>query len=229
MKYLGESFDIHTGGEDHIPIHHPNEIAQSEAATGKKFVNFWLHGAFLTFKGEKVSKSRGGLYTVSELEEKGFPPLAYRYFCLTAHYRTPLDFSFKALENAENSVGRLKNIISELRDDKKLNQKYLEEFNKAISDDLDMPNALAILWNFLRNNSAEGKIKTIKEMDKVLGLDLFKKEKIIIPKEISQLVKEREKARKNKNWQRADELRKEIKAKGYLIEDTAKGPKLKKK
>jgi len=229
MKYLGESFDIHTGGEDHISIHHPNEIAQSEAATGKKFVNFWLHGAFLTFKGEKVSKSRGGLYTVSELEEKGFPPLAYRYFCLTAHYRTPLDFSFKALENAENSVGRLKNIISELRDDKKLNQKYLEEFNKAISDDLDMPNALAILWNFLRNNSAEGKIKTIKEMDKVLGLDLFKKEKIIIPKEISQLVKEREKARKNKNWQRADELRKEIKAKGYLIEDTAKGPKLKKK
>lgn len=226
MKYLGETFDIHTGGEDHIQIHHTNEIAQSEAATGKKFVSFWLHGAFLNFKGEKVSKSKGGLYTLSELEEMGFNPLAYRYLCLTAHYRSPLDFSLENLESAKNAYERLKNIISEIKDDKKINQKYLEEFNAAISDDFDMPRAIAILWNLVRDNNAEGKVKTIKEMDKVFGLDLFKKEKIKISSEIKKLIKEREKSRKDKNWQKADELRKEIESRGYIVEDTPKGPKI---
>ncbi|MBU2539815.1 cysteine--tRNA ligase [Patescibacteria group bacterium] len=252
MKYLGETFDIHTGGEDHISIHHTNEIAQSEASTGKKFVNFWLHGAFLTFKGEKVSKSKGGLYTISGLEEKGFNPLAYRYLCLTAHYRSPLGFNLDSLKSAENAYDRLKNIVQEIKNDKKIhpvrspmrlrigsrlwrltsngvNEKYLNDFKNAINDDLDMPKAIAILWNLIRDKNAVGKLGTIKEMDKVLGLDLLKKEKKEIPAAIKKLAIEREKARKNKDWQKADELRKQIEKSGYLIEDTENGPKLRRK
>jgi cysteinyl-tRNA synthetase len=228
MKYLGEHFDIHTGGIDHIQIHHTNEIAQSEATTSKKFVNYWLHGEFLNFKGEKISKSKGGLYTISELEEKGFSSLAYRYLLLTAHYRSPLEFSLESLKKAQEGYERLKNIIGEIKDDKKINKKYLEDFEKAINDDLDMPKAISVLWKMLRDKNAPGKIKTIQEMDKVFGLDLLKKEKIEIPKEIKKLVAEREKARKQKNFQKSDQLRAKIKSLGYWVEDTADGPKVKK-
>ena len=228
MKYLGEHFDIHTGGIDHIPIHHTNEIAQSEAATEKKFVNYWLHGEFLTSKGGKISKSTGGLFTLSELEEKGFKPLAFRYLLLTAHYRTPLNFSLQSLQEAQNGYERLKNIVGELNDDKKTNKKYLNEFETAINNDLDMPNALSISWKLIRDKNAQGKINTIKEMDKVLGLDLLKKEEIKIPKNIQDLIAEREKARKNKDFKKSDELRAKIKSLGYAIEDTAEGPKAKK-
>ncbi len=228
MKYLGKHFDIHTGGEDHIPVHHTNEIAQSEAATNKKLANYWLHGAFLTFKGEKVSKSKGGLYTVAELETKGFSALVYRYLCLTAHYRTPLDFSLESLENSQNSLNRLKNIIAKTKDDKKKNKKYLKEFEKAINDDLDMPKALAVLWNLVRDAKATGKRKTIEEMDRVFGLDLLKEEIVKIPNDIKTLAQERKKARRRKDWQRADQLRQQIKGLGYRIEDTAKGPVIKK-
>ena len=227
MKYLGKNFDIHTGGEDHISIHHTNEIAQSEAATGKKFVNFWLHGAFLNYRGEKVSKSKGGLFTIAELEQKGFLPLAFRYLCLTAHYRSPLEFSLESLENAKLSYVRLKNIIGENRDDKKVNTKYLEDFNRAISEDLDMPKALAILWNLVRDRGAQGKIKTIKEMDKVLGLDLLKKTKIKISSEVSKLVAEREIAREKKDFTRADELRQKIESLGFSVKDTEDGAEVK--
>jgi cysteinyl-tRNA synthetase len=223
MKYLGENFDIHTGGEDHIPVHHTNEIAQSEAATGKKFVNYWLHGAFLTFKGEKISKSKGGLYTISELEKLGYLPLSYRYLCLSAHYRTQLDFSAENLKNAQNSYERLKNIISKIKDDKKENKSYLEEFEKAINDDLNLPAALQVLWKLVRDEKAYGKIKTIEKMDEVFGLDLLKKEKIEIPEEIKKLADEREKARKNNNWKLADELRNKIRKKGFLIDDSDSG------
>lgn len=246
MKYLGENFDIHTGGEDHIPVHHTNEIAQSEAATGKKFVNYWLHGAFLMFKGEKVSKSKGGLYTIAELEELGFKPLTYRYLCLTAHYRTQLEFSLDNLKASQNSLERLKNIISELKDsrkskdflthknseefldDKKENKPYLEEFGKAINNDLDMPSALQVLWKLVRDKKAEGKISTIRKMDEVLGLDLLKKEKIIIPEEIKKIADDREKARKKKDWKLADDLREKIRKKGWQIDDSEKGYRLKK-
>ncbi|HUS49005.1 MAG TPA: cysteine--tRNA ligase [Candidatus Paceibacterota bacterium] len=228
MKYLGENFDIHTGGEDHIQVHHTNEIAQSETATGKKFVNYWLHGAFLTFKGEKVSKSKGGLYTISELQEKSFEPLAYRYFVLTAHYKSQLNFDLEALENAQNSYERLKNIISEIKDDKKINKDYLAEFEKAINNDLDMPSALAILWKLVRDKKAQGKIKAIKKIDEVFGLDLLKKEKISVPSEIKKLAEEREKARKGKDWKLADELREKIKTKGWKVDDTEEGHKIRK-
>ena len=227
MKYLGEHFDMHTGGEDHISVHHTNEIAQSEAATGKKFVNYWLHGAFLTFKGEKVSKSKGGLYTISELEEKGFEPLHYRYFCLNCHYKGQLDFSLENLANAKNSYIRLKNIISVLKDDKKINEKYINEFEKAINDDLDMPKALSVLWNLLRDDKAEGKINALRKIDDVLGLELLKKEKIDIPKEVGGLAEQREKARKEKNWKKSDEFRNKIKEKGFIIEDTEEGYRIK--
>ena len=198
MKYLGEHFDIHTGGIDHIQIHHTNEIAQSEAATGKKFVNYWLHAGWLLFKGEKVSKSKGGLFTISELEEKGFSALNFRYLALGTHYKKPLRFTLKNLEAAKNSYKRLKNIISELKDDGKINKKYLSDFEKVVEDDLNVPEALQVLWKLLRDDKAIGKIETIKEIDKVLGLDLLKRIKVDIPKTIQKLVKEREKFRKEK-------------------------------
>jgi cysteinyl-tRNA synthetase len=223
MKYLGETFDVHTGGIDHIPVHHTNEIAQSEAATGKKFVNYWLHGAFLTFKGEKVSKSKGGLYTIAELEELGFKPISYRYFAFTAHYRMPLDFTLENLKSAQNSCERLKNIILDLKDDKKLNKKYLKDFQKAIDDDLNMPNALAVLWNLLRDRDAKGKINTIKEMDKVFGLDLLKKEEAEVSDEIKKLIEQREEARKKKDFKKADSIRDELSKKGVILEDTREG------
>jgi len=229
MKYLGEEFDIHTGGQDHIQIHHTNEIAQSEAATGKPFVRYWLHGAWLLFKGRKISKSLGGLYTVSELEKLGFEPLAFRYLCLATHYRKPLSFTLENLETSRNSYQRLRNIISELRDDKKLNKEYIEEFEKSVNDDLDMPGALQVLWKLLRDEKAEGKIRTIREIDKVLGLDLLKKEKIKIPEKVKRLIEERENLRKNKRWVEADEVRKKINNLGFVIEDTEKGVIVKKK
>ncbi len=228
MKYLGEHFDIHTGGQEHIQIHHTNEIAQSEAATGEKFVNYWLHGAWLLSKGEKVSKSKGGLYTVSELEELGFQPLAFRYLCLGTHYKKPLNFTIENLEAAQNSYQRLKNIISELKDDKKKNKEYLEEFEKAINDDLNMPEALQVLWNLLRDGDASGKLRTIKEMDTVLGLDLLKKEKTEIPAEIKKLIAEREKARKARDFTAADKIRERINKLGFVLEDTEKGVSVKK-
>ena len=228
MKYLGEHFDIHTGGEDHIHIHHTNEIAQSEASTGKKFVNYWMHGAFLTFKEKKISKSKGGLYTISELEELGFSPLEYRYLTLTTHYRKSLDFSIKNLKAAQKSYQRLKNIISGIKD-KGVNKKYLKDFENIIDNDLDMPGALGILWNLSRDRKAKGKLGTIKKMDEIFGLDLLKSEKIKIPEKIKTLVKEREKSRKDKDWKKADDIRAKINKQGYILEDTKKGAVVRKK
>ncbi len=234
MKYLGENFDIHTGGEDHISIHHPNEIAQSEAATGKKFVNYWLHGIYLNFKGEKISKSKGGLYTISELEKQNFNPFSFRYMCLTTHYRKPLNFSLEILESAQNSFNRLKNIISEIKNkDEKKNRKNIDaakkQFLEIINDDLNLPKATAFLWEILRDeklNDSE-KYELAIDFDKVLGLELNKEEKIEIPDEVLKIAEEREIARKNKNWKKSDELRKKIFEKGYKIDDTKEGMKIK--
>ncbi|MCK5043602.1 cysteine--tRNA ligase [Candidatus Pacearchaeota archaeon] len=228
MKYLGETFDIHTGGEDHISVHHPNEIAQSEAATGKKFVNYWLHSRWLLFKGEKMSKSRGGIYILSELEKKEFNPLEYRYLCLTTHYRKQLNFSLDTLKKAQIAYKRLKNIISEISNDKKINEKYLKAFDSAINDDLNMPVALQILWKLVRDEKAKGKINTIKKMDEVFGLDLLKKEKIEISKELGKLIRERETARKNKDWDEADKIREKINKLGYSLKDTKAGTRVEK-
>ena len=228
-KYLGNQFDIHTGGEDHIQVHHTNEIAQSESAFQKKpWVKYWLHGAFLTFKDKKISKSKGGLYTISELEKLNFSPLTFRYLCLNIHYRKRLNFSLPTLKNAKNSLKRLKKIISEIKDDKKINKKYIQQFEDAINNDLDMPKALSILWKLVRDKKATGKIKTIKKIDTVFALDLLKKEKIKLPSKIKKLINEREKARKNKNYKKADEIRNILQKQGILLEDTSSGVIIKK-
>jgi len=187
-----------------------------------------MHGNFLTLKDSKMSKSKGGILTISELEKKGFEPLVYRYFCLTTHYRKRLIFSIKNLESAKTSYLRLKNSIAETQEDKTLNKPYLKEFEEAINNDLDMPNALQVLWKLIRDKNAKGKIQTIKEIDKVLGLKLLEKDNFEIPKEIQKLVEERETARAEKDWAKSDELRNKINESGYQIDDTGDGTKIKK-
>ncbi|MBD3252643.1 cysteine--tRNA ligase [Candidatus Pacearchaeota archaeon] len=249
MKYLGEQFDIHTGGEEHIPVHHTNEIAQSEAATGKKpWVKYWLHLRWLVIDSGKMSKSLGNVYQLSDLEEKGFEPLAFRYFCLTGHYRKNLNFTINNLKNSQNSYNRLKNIITGIKNDKKTNKKYLKKFEEAINDDLNLPLALQILWELARDKKAHGKLSVIKRMDEVLGLDLLKKEEIKVykikledkiklkenltttiiapketPKEIISLVRKREELRKQRKWQEADVIREKIRVLGYKVDDTKEG------
>lgn len=241
-KYLGQPFDIHTGGVDLIFPHHENEIAQSEAGNNKKFVNYWLHNEHIMVDGKKMSKSLGNYYTLRDIKN----PIALRYFYLTGHYKSQLNFTMENLENAENSYERLKNIIENLidssnnptgnnaskssakREEVDINNSYLEEFKKAMDDDLDTPKALQILWKLVRDENAQGKIATIKKMDEVFGLKLLEKEKIEIPENISKLLKEREQARKNKNWKLADELRDKINKLGYSVDDTNEGGKVKK-
>ncbi len=223
-KYLGKQFDIHTGGEDHVPIHHTNEIAQSECGFDvKPWVKYWMHGAFLVFGGEKMSKSSGKIATLNDLHIQGFHPMHYRYFLLTGHYRKQINFTKKNLENAKNSYERLKNIIKDISKEKGVNKKYLNEFEKSINDDLEMPNALKVLWELVRDESAKKKYETIKKMDEVFGLDLLKFEKVEFPKEVQRLVDEREISRKLKDWKKADEIREEVKKLGFQINDTKEG------
>jgi len=228
MKYLGESFDIHTGGFDLVFPHHQNEIAQSEAATGKKFVNYWLHNEWLLVDGKKMSKSLGNFYTLRSIMEKGFKPLSLRYLYLSDHYRSQLNFTLENLKNAQNSYERLKNIVKELKYDGKVNEEYLRDFEKAMDQDLETSKALQVLWTLVRDEKAQGKVETIGKMDEVLGLKLLEKEKIKVPAEIQQLVDEREKARENKNFKLSDELRQKMKEKGWWVDDTDEGPKVKK-
>lgn len=220
MKYLGENFDIHVGGMDHIPVHHTNEIAQSEAATGKKFVNYWIHGAWLLFRGEKVSKSKGGLYTISELEKEKFNALAFRYLCLTIHYRKPLNFTLKNLKKSQDAYQRLRRTTLGLKNDKEINKEYLKKFEEAMNNDLNTSKALQIMWKLVRDGKAQGKYRAIKKIDEVFGLSLLK---IDIPKDVEKLKKERDNARKKKNWKKADELRRKINKYGYTIDDTKEG------
>jgi cysteinyl-tRNA synthetase len=227
-KILGNHFDIHTGAVDLIFPHHTNEIAQSECASGEKFVNYWVHGGFLTMPEGKMSKSIGNVVYIKTLTEKGYKPLDYRYMCLTTQYRMPLTFSEDSLQSAKASLSRLKNICEKIADDGKENKKYLSEFSKAIEDDLNMPKALAVLWELVRDEKAEGKFQTIKKMDDVFGLKLFEKETIEIPKEIKSLAEERLSAKKNKDFKKSDELREKLKSAGWNIKDSKDGYELEK-
>jgi len=228
VKYLGEHFDIHTGGQDHIQVHHTNEIAQTECATGKTpWVNYWLHNAWLLFKGEKVSKSKGGLLILPELEEKGFDPLSFRYFVFQTNYRKLLEFSLEHLQSAQDSYQRLKRLIGKIKEDGNINKEYLKIFQESLEDDLNTSGALNVLWKLVRDKNAEGKIETIKKMDEVFGLKLLEKEEVEIPEEILRLANERENTRKEKNWKRADEIRDEIKSKGFEVADGKNGWELK--
>ncbi len=236
MLYLGDHFDIHAGGVDHIPVHHTNEIAQSEAATGKKFVNYWLHGEFLVLDKAKMAKSSGNFITLNTLIEKGLDPIGYRYFCLQAHYRKQLSFSWQALENANKAFDQLKERIIEIKKKKEskksiISRYYKNEFLAAINDDLNMPIALAILWEVVKDNGLNNKdkYKLILDFDRVLGLNLDKirEEKVELSKEIKDLIKHREDARKKKDWKKADGIRDKLLKMDIVLEDTPGGVKWK--
>ena len=226
-KLLGIPFDIHGGGQDLIFPHHEDEIAQSEAATGKKFVNYWVHNGMVNVDKVKMSKSLGNFKTIRDIL-KDYRGEVVRYFVLSTQYRKPIDFSKNALDDAKNSYERLKNIILDLESGGEVNGEYLKKFREAMDDDLNTPEALAVLWKMVRDKDAKGKIETIKEIDRVLGLGLEKEEEIEIPKEIKKLIKDREEARKKKNWQEADNLRNRISKLGFKIDDTAEGVRVKK-
>ena len=224
---LGLPLDIHSGGNDLIFPHHEDEIAQSEAGYGKKFVNYWVHNGMVNVDSVKMSKSLGNFKTIRDLF-KEYEPMVIRYFVLSTHYRKPVDFSKQSLEDAKNSYERLKNIIKELQDDKKKNSGYIEEFKKAMDDDINTPNALAVLWKLLRDKDAKGKIKAIEEMDRVFSLDLLKFEELKIPKEIKKIADERENFRREKNWKKSDELRDVLKERGWSVKDVKEGYELEK-
>jgi cysteinyl-tRNA synthetase len=234
-KFLGNHFDIHCGGEDHIHVHHPNEIAQTEGATGKKpWVNYWMHCAFLQLKDEKMSKSKGGTFTIADVEDKGIDPLAYRYFCMTALYRRPLNFTWEALKGAENTLDRLREHVLSLKTDTvELTGKsvqYHEKYEEALINDLNMPQALAVLWEVVRDGTLEAaqKYSLIIHFDKILGLRLDTLQEVVVPPDIQELLEKREVARASKDWAASDTLRDEIVAKGYIIMDSADGQRVKK-
>jgi cysteinyl-tRNA synthetase len=219
---LGLPIDIHGGGQDLIFPHHEDEIAQSEAGYEKKFANFWVHNGMVNINNVKMSKSLGNFKTIKDLL-KIYKPEVIRYLIISNQYRQPLDFSEKTLDNAKNSYDRLKNICETIKDDKRTNKEYLEEFKKEMDDDLNTPKALQILWKLVRDDKVEGKYQTIKKIDEVFGLKLLEKEKFEIPNEIKRLVKERADARKNKDWKKSDELREKINKLGFSINDTPNG------
>ncbi len=237
MKYLGETFDMHLGGIDHVAIHHTNEIAQAEGATGKKFVNHWVHMEFLVIgSSEKMSKSAGNFLTLNSIVEKGYSPLVYRYFCSQAHYRKQLEFSFEAIAAADRALKNLRNLVLDVfekaqgKPEEAFDCDKLLKFKKAIEDDLNIPMAVSILWETLRDNSLANskKMWLAMEFEKVLAFGIFEKEKEDVPAEIIALSNERWEAKKNKDFARADALREKIKSLGWLVEDTAQGPRVKK-
>ncbi|MFA5188686.1 MAG: cysteine--tRNA ligase [Patescibacteria group bacterium] len=233
MAYLGPSLDVHTGGEDNIFPHHECEIAQSESSTGQKFVDYWFHTRFLLIEGQKMSKSLKNFFTIKDLEAKGFSALDLRYLFLTAHYRSQLNFTWPSLEAAKTARQKMNDFVLSIKVKGKVNKEYKEKFTEKINNDLDLPGALAIAWLMIKNNniSAEDKKATLLDFDKVLGLNLakVKKEKINITKDVEKLVKQREIARKKKDFKKSDELRDKIEGFGYLVEDTADGSLVKKK
>lgn len=234
MEYLGDSFDIHTGGIDHIPVHHTNEIAQSEAATAKTFVRYWVHHNFLMVDGggEKMSKSKKNFYRIDEILEKGFDPLALRYLFLTAHYRDMLNFTWKSLESAQNALNNLREIIRGWSTEalgSKSEDAYYKRFMESLNNDLGMPQALAITWELVKSDlSVSEKAKIIMKMDKILGLGLdeYLGKKIEVPNEVLDLVKKRETARKAGDFKTSDKIRHEIKKLGFDIEDSVFAPKI---
>ena len=234
MKYLGSSFDIHTGGEDNVFPHHEDEIAQSEAVTGKKVVNYWIHAGFLLVDGKKMARREGNVYTISEIEKRGFKPLAFRYLALTAHYRSRLNFTWNSLEAAQNSLNNLYREVTGYAsaDKPKIGcAEYEQKFLGAVNGDMDMPAALAVVQELVKSNYPAGaKLASLYKFDKVLGLDLEKvaSEAAEIPEEVEKLVDEREKLRGRGDFTKADELRKKIREEGYEVVDEETGSGLKK-
>lgn len=236
-KYLGEQFDIHTGGIDLIPTHHENEIAQSKGRCGKIPANYWMHGEYLLINGGKMSKSLGNVYLMKDLIEKGYDPLVYRLFSYSCHYRNKLNFTWDGIEATAKSLERLKNgyqmhlIGTDIVKDEQV--KELEEkFHQAINDDLNMPTAMGVVWEVVRYENKSPKLaELLLKFDTVLGLKIKeqKSRQEEIPQEIMELLEQRKQARVNKDWAKSDELRDFIQSKGYLIKDTKEGTEIKKK
>lgn len=239
MYYLGEHFDIHCGGIDAIPVHHTNEIAQSEAATGKTWVNYWMHGEFLLSEKGKMSKSSGEFLTLSVLKEHGFDPLDYRYFCLGANYRTQLQFSYQGLEGARAArlglVERISGFGDLVADEKAISDKardYMKQFDDFVCNDLGTPRALSVLWTLVKDEAITNDQKrfVLNYMDGVLGLKLSEvkaqKAQEDFPQAVLDLVQKRAEAKKNKDWALADSYRNEITQLGFVVKDTPNGPSL---
>ncbi|MFA6131505.1 MAG: cysteine--tRNA ligase [Patescibacteria group bacterium] len=232
-KYLGVPFDIHTGGEDHVPVHHENEIAQTMGADGVLEANVWMHNAFLMFDGGKMSKSLGNIYTLVQLEEKEIEPLAFRLFCLGAQYRAKLNFTFEAAQAAQNALNKLRETVRDWDEPTSdICEEYRKRFSEAIEDDLNTPQALAVMWEMIGDSSCCStavKAATLLEFDKIFGLDLGKYigKKVETPDAVLVLLKQREVARENKDWGEADRLRDEIATLGFVVEDSPQGQKIK--
>jgi cysteinyl-tRNA synthetase len=239
---LGKQIDLHTGGEDLAYTHHNGEIAQAEAATGRHpYVRYWLHNAFITIDGKRIGKSMGNAITLRQLKDRGFSPRTYRYWLQSAHYRSPVNFTFEALEAARAAHFRLKRFVLEewKESDGSVVEEYRTRFHEAVNDDLDTPKALAILWELTKDSSVAPKDKaaTVRHFDTVLALGLTEtagtEERTLgviatddLPEEIQTLLTKREQARAQKDWEQADTLREEINLKGYLVEDGPKGPRV---
>jgi len=251
MKYLGESFDMHCGGVDHLPVHHPNEIAQSEAATGKRFVKYWIHCNHLIVDGKRMAKSLGNFYTLSDVIDRGYDPMSLRFFYLQGHYRSQANFTFPGLEAARNALRSTHEFLRRLRDHKdgsrnprtiKLINEFRVDFIDSINDDLNAPEALATLFNFMGQmnrlmdeggisaSGARKALAAVLDLDRILGLDLkraVKKQRL--PAVVSELIAEREEARDRADYDRADAIRKRIREEfGVILEDTPEGVKWKK-
>jgi len=236
-KYLGQKFDIHTGGKEHIPVHHTNEIAQAYGAFGKRTVNYWLHNEWLLINGEKMSKSTGNFLTVQDVVKKGYDPLVLRYLFLNSNYKKGIDFSFESLDFAQNALEKLREYASSLKvsarktlstekEEKIIN--FQNEFVEALADDLNISQALAIAWKMLKSNiPSDDKYDLLLTFDEVLGLNLSLTKEVIVPEDINNLVQKREQLRKEGKFDLADQIRKEINNKGYLLKDSPNGVKIK--
>lgn len=245
---LGKQIDIHTGGIDHIPVHHNNEIAQAESVTGKQYARYWLHGAFITIEGQKISKSLGNTIRLDQIVDRGFFPLAFRYWLLTGHYRSPMNFTWEALQGAHTAYQRLlKLFVEDLGSESGTSHReYTSRFKERMHDDLDTPQAVAIMWELLKDASVSppDKRATLLNFDKMLGLGLAKGDERIqamlagtakrvaateASEKVQQLLEAREAARNAKDFQKADELRRAIEQEGYRVIDSKEGPQLEKK
>ncbi len=230
-KFLGTFFDIHCGGEDHIPVHHTNEIAQTQACYGTTLANFWMHGYFLQLSEAKMSKSSGEFLRVQSLIDRGIDPIAYRYFNLNAHYRTKLNFSWESLDGAQKGLDRLRKTFHSWGSKSgEVNQELLDQFVEFINNDLNMPRAMAVAWDLTRSDISDAdKRATMLVFDEIMGLRLaeWQPKTVEVPAEILEMLEKRTEARKARNWAEADAMRDQIQAAGYEIEDTPEGPKVK--
>ena len=233
QRYLGDYFDIHCGGEDHIPVHHTNEIAQTEARVGTRLANFWMHGYFLLQSDAKMAKSAGEFLRLKSLIDRGYDPLAYRYLCLTAHYRSQLNFTWDALDSAAIALERMRKGFYALPGGGAGDGGYLERFTGEINDDLNLPRALALAWELLRGDVVDLRVAktTLTAFDRVFGLGLaeWQPREEAIPEAVQALAAARSAARAAKQWAEADRLRSELHAAGWEMEDRSDGYALKRR